>query len=61
MGQRKFRTWYLTNILPCIRNGSSSIVIGTVVYTATGGVDIQDGTGTVVETYPSCSEAQACQ
>jgi hypothetical protein len=39
----------------------SGDVNGTVVYTATGGVDIQDGAGTVVESYPSCNEAQACQ
>jgi hypothetical protein len=39
----------------------SGDVNGTVVYTSTGGVDIKDNTGAVVETYPSCNEAQACQ
>ncbi len=36
-------------------------VNGTVVYTSTGGVQIKDNTGAVVETYPSCNEAQACR
>lgn len=38
----------------------SGDVNGTVVYTSTGGVQIKDSAGTVVETYTSCNEAQAC-
>lgn len=38
----------------------SGDVNGTVVYTSTGGVQIKDSTGAVVETYTSCNEAQAC-
>lgn len=38
----------------------SGDVTGTVVYTSTGGVEIKDGSGAVVETHASCNEAQAC-
>lgn len=39
----------------------SGDVNGAVVYTSTGGVNIQDSTGAVVVSYTSCNEAQACQ
>ncbi len=38
----------------------SGDVTGTVVYTSTGGVQIKDSSGAVVETYSSCDDVQAC-
>jgi len=38
----------------------SGSVNGSVVYTSTGGVEVRDGTGVLVETHASCDEAQAC-